>query len=58
MIKEFEKKDAQKLADMFNESNAGWPGRLTHGMEVTEVVLDWKKNIMRFQHWWFWITIK
>lgn len=45
MIKEFEKKDAQKLADMFNESNEGWPGGLNHGMVVTEdVVLDWKKK--------------
>lgn len=45
MIKEFQREDAQKLADMFNASDEGWPGGFTHGMPVTgEVILDWKKK--------------
>ncbi|MGD2250241.1 MAG: GNAT family N-acetyltransferase [Candidatus Methanofastidiosia archaeon] len=45
MIEEFHNKDAQKLADMFNASDEGWPGGFTHGMPVTEeVVLDWRKK--------------
>jgi GNAT superfamily N-acetyltransferase len=45
MIKEFQLEDAEKLAEMFNASDEGWPGGFTHGMPVTpEVVLDYKKN--------------
>jgi ribosomal protein S18 acetylase RimI-like enzyme len=45
MIKEFQNKDAQKLADMFNASDEGWPGGFTHGMPVTEeVILDWRRK--------------
>ena len=41
MIKEFQCEDAQKLADMFNASDEGWPGGFTHGLAVTpERVLD------------------
>ena len=41
MIKEFHNENAAKLADMFNESDEGWPGGFTHGITITpEVVLD------------------
>jgi GNAT superfamily N-acetyltransferase len=41
MIKEFHTEDAAKLADMFNESDEGWPGGFTHGVTITpDVVLD------------------
>lgn len=45
MIKEFQLQDAAKLADMFNASDEGWPGGLTHGMPITpEIVLEYKKK--------------
>ncbi len=45
MIKEFEIKDAQKLADMFNASDEGWPGGFTHGMPITaEMVVEERKK--------------
>jgi GNAT superfamily N-acetyltransferase len=45
MIKEFQTKNAQSLADMFNASDEGWPSGFTHGLEITpEEILERKKK--------------
>lgn len=46
MIKEFHIEDAQKLADMFNASDEGWPGGFAHGLDMTpELVLENMKRM-------------
>jgi ribosomal protein S18 acetylase RimI-like enzyme len=45
MIKEFHIEDAAALADMFNESDEGWPGGFTHGVTFTpDVIVDMIKK--------------
>jgi len=45
VITEFRIEDAQKLADMFNASDEGWPTGITGGMPITaEIVVEYKKK--------------
>ena len=52
VIRPFRREDAEGLANLFNESEEGWPGGLTGGIPYTaERLLDEIKRMNALAHW-------